>query len=264
MAAMVDLGRLSRFETPETLAQIGAWAAVRHPRMLLDDAFKRVHCTGVLPLLCVVDVMLKFSQASAKEIENSVPRWLAEAARVMSMEKASDALILACKKADALVLAWTAHGLVPAASASAFAVMLEDGDGGGGGGGGRRHACRVCQRRFGSAEDCMHHLALHKEAEAHAHTSVQHQTGTSLGLFLGFDEKRKTAAALKMEAPSRACSPVSIRATDARTCPRCGDSFLKTFSDVHNDFMWENVARDATGALSHDGCATSFFWSVAC
>ena len=272
MAALVDLGRLSRFETPETLVQIGEWAAVRHPRTILTEAFGRVTCDGVLPLLCVVDVVLKFSQTCEDSIASAVPGWLAKAARVIQMNPSAHVT-----HAEALVLAWVEHGLVSPACASAFAVYAsrepargvgdfhsaEDAEEDAEAPTQRWHACQVCRRRFSNSRDCWRHMGLHADARARARTSYDLERGTSLGLFQGFDEKRKTAKALKMQKPTRACSPVAIRPADARVCPRCGDSFRKAFSDVHNGFVWEGVTRDEAGTLTHDGCATPFFGSTA-
>ena len=245
--ADVDLACLSRFETPESIERIGSWAAVNNPSSLFAEAFRRVSPDRCFPLLCVVDVVLKFSKCAEREISNLVPNWL------MKMPRPAEEA--AANAAEALVLAWIEFGVVSTICNTAFPrrnELFDTAD--------RVFPCSICRLRFSDVTDCTRHTKMHNEAAKYAR-----QKQGFYGLFATFEEKRKIEAAQKMQTPRRAASPVRIKPTDllvhAQACAVCGDSLKKAFSDPHNDFMWDGVVRCADDTLLHDECATLFFES---
>ena len=257
----LPLHRLSKFESRVSIQKIGNWVAVHNPGSRLEVACRHVDGEHAFPLLCVIDVALKFSEHCQKEIGSQIFGWL------QILPAIPDARMRLA--AASLILNWIHHGAVDAICNTAATKFMGTEIREGGAAAARQYACPVCRVRFASPSICAAHVRVHYESTQRA--LLQQQT-FALGLFVAIEEKQKTERALRSEIPTRVSSPLAIIASDGeaevpatKLCGVCGDALLKVFSDVHNTFMWDGCRRvmDAAAAdadnsaalLMHDGCS---------
>ena len=256
--ALLSLHRVSKFESKASIESIGNWVATHNPRDRIADACRRVDGEHTFPLLCVVDVVLKFSEKSQMDVGPSLATWLHTLPAIPDARMAVSAA--------AMVLNWIHHGAVSPTCITAGIVRPVDRDGPG-----ERdmHACPVCRLRFASVTTLGSHVEAHRESTARV---LARQKGATLGLFLAIDETRKTKRAQAAEIPALASSPLPVdtahdgTATTSPCCEVCGDRLVKSFSDVHNCFVWENCRRIAVEGeaehalvLVHDECGANYF-----
>lgn len=245
------LARISRFETIETIKHLGHWVAAHHAVAvsMLDTGFKHVDEVHALPLLCVLDVVLKFSRLSQQTVKPHVPRWL----RLLPAVR--DHRFFA--SAEALVMSWVHHRAVDGVCLASFLERYKTGR--------ERHvACGICGFRFDSALRRDAHMDAHVTAGYTHLTSQMRCSNTSLGLFAGLEEKKRVQTARQRGLPTRPHSPIPVTPGEVSTtsCAVCGDVCVKTFNDVCNTFVYEQCRRDSDGALVHVECiSTTFFRS---
>ena len=216
---------------------------------MLDKAFTHVDEAHVLPLLCVVDVVLKFSTTSRRAVNPHIPRWL----RVLPVLK--DPRFF--DSAEALVMQWVHHGAVDGACVASFLERYKSGR--------ETHACAVCGFRFDSASRRDGHMDAHVAAGLAHLVSRMRTASTSLGLFAEFEERRRVRSARSKGLPDRPCSPISPPDAEVgtATCAVCGDVCVKSFSETCNAFVFEGCSRDSEGALVHAECGGSAHVSTA-
>lgn len=241
--SVADLGRLSRFETPQSIRHIGNWFAARPVPDLVHLCSEAVHYTQehhVLSLLCVFDVILKFSEDVSLEVARHMVHWLRQLPTPEDPRLAG--------KCDELVVYWCSVGLVPVeCSLVTFANNF----------GSRVHACVICLRRFAHAASRDAHMDVHVRAALDVYIQFRkHEEVFALGVFYSLREKRRKVTEILQPEPLRVASPIQDA---SRVCPLCGDAIERTYCDIHDAWVLKDCTRDISANAVHDECYTNVF-----
>lgn len=240
-----DYTRVSRFETPASIIRAGSWLAAQGWETVLgtfSTAFASTTEEHVFPLLCVLDVVLKFSEQVKDAVAPHVHVW------IQVVPKQSDAVM--AKRCEDLLMFWMSCGVV---APTRFSFVRQDNEG--------EHRCPVCRRLFMESKRRDEHLDTHFKGRMHALVQRQRQNETlALGVFASIRDRKRIQHEAKQRRPTRAASPIPVQLNSGSSiCSVCGDPLNKSYCDIVDAVAWHGCVVNCHGHVVHDECDNYIF-----